>query len=356
MRRLSRLAASRAARVGAVLVAIGALLLTAELLLRGGEQAAPPPPAPAPSASPPTTPVPPPPPPPETAPPPPPPPPEPTPPPPPEPTPPPPASVAFSWRLAGALVWHETDVEPTLLGRILREAGFGWVAVRVQDGTVEDPVQADWVYRFRLASGLPVGGWGVLRIEPEAEARLGSELVTRYGLDFYVANPEVEYEFSGADGTERRAKRTVEPLRRDVPNAEAVAVPARSLLLLPARPSRHRLGVLAPCRRSLPAPGVRERHRRGELTACVRRRVALCLRAERHPPDDRHAHRSPGNRGRRDVCRPSRTRRNDRLLGLPRRDPDDRRGLARAWLGDRPTRDRCETGMTLSSGAPGRLT
>jgi hypothetical protein len=87
-----------------------------------------------------------------------------------------------------------------LLGRILREAGFGWVAVRVQDGTVEDPVQADWVYRFRLASGLPVGGWGVLRIEPEAEARLGSELVARYGLDFYVANPEVEYEFSGADG------------------------------------------------------------------------------------------------------------------------------------------------------------
>ena len=97
-------------------------------------------------------------------------------------------------------MWHETDVEPTLLGRILREAGFGWVAVRVQDGIAEDPVQADWVYRFRLASGLPVGGWGVLRTEPEAEATLGSELVTRYGLDFYVANPEVEYEFSGADG------------------------------------------------------------------------------------------------------------------------------------------------------------
>jgi hypothetical protein len=190
MRRLSRLAASRATRVGAVLVAIGALLLTADLLLRGGEEAAPPPPAPAPTAPPPTTPAPPTPPPPETAP----------PPLPPEPTPPPPASVAFSWRSAGALVWHETDVEPTLLGRILREAGFGWVAVRVQDGTVEDPVQADWVYRFRLASGLPVGGWGVLRTEPEAEARLGSELVTRYGLDFYVANPEVEYEFSGADG------------------------------------------------------------------------------------------------------------------------------------------------------------
>ena len=340
MRWLSRLAASRAARVGAVLVAIGALLLTAELLLRGGEQAAPPPPAPAPTAPPPTTPVPPSPPPPPTAP----------PPPPPEPTPPPPASVAFSWRSAGALVWHETDVEPTLLGRILREAGFGWVAVRVQDGIVEDPVEADWVYRFRLASGLPVGGWGVLRTEPEAEARLGSELVTRYGLDFYVANPEVEYEFSGAGGPsdERsgRSSRFVGTFR----TLEAVAVPARSLLLLPARPSRHRLGSLARCGRSLPATGVCERHPRGGLTACVRRRVARCLRAGRHPPDDRHAHRSSGHRGRRDVRRPSRTRRDGRLLGLPRRDPDDRRGLARARRGDRPTRDRGETGMTFRLG------
>src|SRR6478672_1292955 len=125
MRLLSRLAASRAARVGGVLVAIGALLLTAEVLLRVGEEAAPPAPAPGATAPAPTTPNP----------------------PPPEPTPPPPASVAFSWRSAGALVWHETDVEPTLLGRILRETGFGWVAVRVQDGTAEDPVEADWVYR-----------------------------------------------------------------------------------------------------------------------------------------------------------------------------------------------------------------
>jgi hypothetical protein len=187
MRLLSRLAASRAARVGAVLVAIAALVVAASLLVvtRGGEQAAPPAPPAAPTTPAPTEP----PPPPETE-----------PPPPSEPTPPPPASLPFSWTAAGAFVWHETDVEPTLLGRILREAGFGWVAVRLHDGTVEDPVEADWVYRFRLASGLPVGGWGVLRTDPEAEAGLASELVTRYGLDFYVANPEVEYEFSGLDG------------------------------------------------------------------------------------------------------------------------------------------------------------
>ena len=145
MRLLSRLAASRAARVGGVLVAFAALVVAASLLVvtRGGEQAAPPVPAPAPTTPAPTAP----PPPPETE-----------PPPPPAPTPPPPASVPFSWTSAGAFVWHETDVEPTLLGRILREAGFGWVAVRLHDGTEEDPVEADWVYRFRLASGLPVIG------------------------------------------------------------------------------------------------------------------------------------------------------------------------------------------------------
>jgi len=108
--------------------------------------------------------------------------------------------MPFSWSAAGAFVWHENDVEPTLLGHALRGAGFGWVAVRLHDGVAEDPVEADWVYRFRLASGLPVGGWGVLRTEPEREATLASSLLARYGLDFYIANPEVEYEFSGADG------------------------------------------------------------------------------------------------------------------------------------------------------------
>ena len=289
MRRLSRLAASRAARVGAVLVAIGALLLTAELLLRGGEQAAPPPPAPAPTAPPPTTPAPPTPPPPETAP----------PPPPPEPTPPPPASVAFSWRSAGALVWHETDVEPTLLGRVLREAGFGWVAVRVQDGTVEDPVQADWVYRFRLASGLPVGGWGVLRTEPEAEAKLGSELVARYGLDFYVANPEVEYEFSGADGPsdERsgRSSRFVGTFRTLRPSPFPLGLSSY------CRPDHHDIDW-ASWRRAgaafLPQAYVNDIGAEGSPPACVAASRGFFARDEIHPTIGMHI----GLRGTVDVA------------------------------------------------------
>jgi len=287
MRLLSRLAASRAARVGGVLVAIGALLLTAELLLRGGEEAAPPAPAPGATAPAPTTPNPPPPP--ETAP----------LPPPPEPTPPPPASVAFSWRSAGALVWHETDVEPTLLGRILRETGFGWVAVRVQDGTAEDPVEADWVYRFRLASGLPVGGWGVLRTEPDAEASLGSELVARYGLDFYIANPEVEYEFSGVDGPsdERsgRSSRFVRTFRASRPQPFPLGVSSY------CRPDHHDIDW-ASWRRAgaafLPQAYVNDIGDEGSPPACVAASRGVFARDEIHPTIGMHI----GVRGTVDVA------------------------------------------------------
>jgi hypothetical protein len=135
----------------------------------------------------------------------------------PEPTPPPPAAVPFAWTGAGAFVWNETSLDPGLLGRWLREAGFGWVVIRAHDGLEDDPIEADWVYRFRVASGLPVGAWGVLRTEPEQEAALASSIVERYGLDFYVANAELEYAFSGADGPsdERsgRSKRFVDAFR-----------------------------------------------------------------------------------------------------------------------------------------------
>jgi hypothetical protein len=123
----------------------------------------------------------------------------------------------MSWQAAGALVWHETDIDPALLAGELRENGFGWAAVFLHEGTVEDPVEADWVRRFRDASGLPVGGWGVLRASPGAEAQLANTLVRRYGLDFYIANAEADYEYSGAGGPDgeryRRSRAFVEAFR-----------------------------------------------------------------------------------------------------------------------------------------------
>ncbi len=109
-------------------------------------------------------------------------------------------SDRVSWSGAGAFVWHETDVAPEALGQQLRENGFAWVAVLLHDGIAEDPVEGDWVRRFREASQLPIGGWGVLRTEPQREAELAHRLLEQYSLDFYIANPEAEYKFSGDQG------------------------------------------------------------------------------------------------------------------------------------------------------------
>ena len=79
--------------------------------------------------------------------------------------------------------------------------------------------------RFRAASGLSVGGWGVLRAEPEQEADLAHRLLDQYGLDFYIANAEAEYKFSNDDGqsNERfgRSQRFVEQFRALEPEMPA---------------------------------------------------------------------------------------------------------------------------------------
>ena len=123
-------------------------------------------------------------------------------------------------------MWHETDVSPEDLGAELRENGFSWVAVLLHDGLAVDPVEGDWVRRFREASQLPVGGWGVLRTEPEREAELAHRLLDQNALDFYIANPEAEYKFSGDQepSAERygRSQRFVDVFRNlqpDMPTA-----------------------------------------------------------------------------------------------------------------------------------------
>jgi Fibronectin type III domain len=134
-------------------------------------------------------------------------------------------SAGMSWSGAGAFVWHETDVAPETLGSELRANGFSWVAVRIHDGLTVDPIEDDWVRRFRAASGLSVGGWGVLRTEPEREADLAHGLLDEYGLDFYIANPEAEYKYSNDDGQsgERygRSQRFVERFRALEPEMPA---------------------------------------------------------------------------------------------------------------------------------------
>lgn len=134
-------------------------------------------------------------------------------------------SLEMSWMGAGAFVWHETDVAPETLGSQLRASGFLWVAVLIHDGLTGDPVEGDWIRRFRAASGLPVGGWGVLRTEPEDEAELADRMLDHYSLDFYIANPEAEYKLSNDDGQSgerfERSRRFVDRFRALEPDMPA---------------------------------------------------------------------------------------------------------------------------------------
>lgn len=111
-----------------------------------------------------------------------------------------PPAVPLAWRSAGAFVWHTDGLDPARLGQEMRANGFGWIAIRIHDGRTADQIDSDWIARFRRASGLPVGGWGVLRDQPTQEARLAGSLIGRLKLDFYIADAEVEYEYSNQSG------------------------------------------------------------------------------------------------------------------------------------------------------------
>lgn len=103
---------------------------------------------------------------------------------------PPPPKVAMSWEHAGAIVVHTHDVDPTWLGQQLRSAGFGWVAIYLGSNGNAETIDPEWVTRFVLASGLPVGGWTVLGTDPQADASFAVQLVKQNALSFYIADAE----------------------------------------------------------------------------------------------------------------------------------------------------------------------
>jgi hypothetical protein len=131
----------------------------------------------------------------------------------------------MSWTSAGAFVWHPASIDPAVLGSALRANGFGWVALFVNDGSTATPLDPVWIRRFRQASGLPIGGWGVLRTDPAGDALLASELVRQDGLDFYVADAEAEYGYTGPGGPSgarfHRSRRFVDTFRRLEPDLPA---------------------------------------------------------------------------------------------------------------------------------------
>ncbi|MGE5691258.1 MAG: hypothetical protein ACM33B_11955 [Pseudomonadota bacterium] len=112
------------------------------------------------------------------------------------------AAVDPPWSGAGAFVLSEGNIDPRTLALQLKANNFRWAAVIIHDGVTVDPIDASWIQRFRAAAGSSVllGGWGVMRDQPEAEAALAAQLLDRYDFPFYVANAELEYKYSGDDG------------------------------------------------------------------------------------------------------------------------------------------------------------
>jgi hypothetical protein len=111
----------------------------------------------------------------------------------------------MSWQHAGAIVWHLEDVDPGWLGRQMRAAGFGWLAVFLGENDGVTPPDPGWISRFQLASGLPVGGWSVLGDNPAQDAGDAVQLIRRDALAFYIADAEAPYGYT--DGTTRSVAR-----------------------------------------------------------------------------------------------------------------------------------------------------
>lgn len=110
------------------------------------------------------------------------------------------------WNGAGALIAHTQNVDPTWLGEEMKAAGFGWLAV-----AVNTPPDGSWITRFRAAGGLPVGGWSVLGVNPQNDAKVASQEIAKNGLSFYIADAEEPYGYTdrGTTSSTRYARSRV---------------------------------------------------------------------------------------------------------------------------------------------------
>jgi hypothetical protein len=131
----------------------------------------------------------------------------------------------MSWGDAGGIIFHLDAVDPILLGQQMRAAGFGWVAVYLGGGDTATPPDLSWISRFRMASGLPVGGWSVLGVDPVTDAAQAVQLVEQDGLAFYIADAEAPYGYT--QGSEHsptrflRSREFVKAFRVALPNLPA---------------------------------------------------------------------------------------------------------------------------------------
>ncbi|MBM3271194.1 MAG: hypothetical protein FJZ01_26475 [Candidatus Sericytochromatia bacterium] len=134
------------------------------------------------------------------------------------------------WKEPGVFVWHTGAFPADHAIPKLQAAGIKWVAVQIADGMtvnteVEEALRSGYIQKMR-AAGIKVGFWGVNRLEPEPEARLAAEQVKKWGADFYIANAEIEYKYTAADGKPSaenfsRSRRWVAEFRKALPDLPA---------------------------------------------------------------------------------------------------------------------------------------
>jgi hypothetical protein len=135
------------------------------------------------------------------------------------PPPPPPPAVAMSWQSAGGMVVHPSAIDPAQLGTEMRAAGFGWLAVDLDD------LDPGWIARFRSASGLPVGGWSVLGDDAAGAAAAAVQAIQQNDLAFYIADAEQSYGYTqGAETSPAayaRSRQFVQAFRAAEPSLPA---------------------------------------------------------------------------------------------------------------------------------------
>jgi hypothetical protein len=90
------------------------------------------------------------------------------------------------------------------------------------DDETQKHLNMDFIKRCHDA-GIKVGFWGYLTTDPVSDAKTVSSQIKQWGADFYVANPELEYKYTSANGSPDpeaygRSQKFVDAFRAELPD------------------------------------------------------------------------------------------------------------------------------------------
>jgi hypothetical protein len=129
------------------------------------------------------------------------------------------APVATFWDGMGVWMHQPQQFDPDYFGRLLKQNGWTWVALkihhRLNENTGDARTALDNGWAVTCAKhGIVVGGWGVNEDAPEREANLADKLCYRYKLKFYIADAEGPHKGDWPGGNQRRSDVFVKHFRK----------------------------------------------------------------------------------------------------------------------------------------------